>query len=231
MTPITKPRLGVYAQKGQTMTEDVFPLLVHFGYRFTALHAEDVAQIKPGDFEVLLCPGGWYFFKDKPERAKAVQTFVREGGGYVGICCGQINACQLGLIPAEMYSLYGIGPTRIEPVDGNHPVLRGIAKKSEKAWRQWDPLIMLRYNGWPMLLREGAHMIAAYDIDKKLAAIAAAQYGKGRAVGFSPHPEGKRCNPGEFEDRDRLSLNYDPLAMNTAPMLDQALLWAAGRLD
>ena len=88
---------------------------------------------------------------------------------------------------------------------GEHPVLVGVAQKSPKAWRQYKPFLMLRYNGWPMVLKEGAHMIAAYDMDKKLAAIAAADYGKGRVVAFRPHPEGATCAPGIFRDRDQAS--------------------------
>jgi hypothetical protein len=90
---------------------------------------------------------------------------------------------------------------------------------------------MLRYNGWPMLppAEPRAWVIAAYDIDKELAAIVAAEYGKGRVVAFSPHPEGCIGKPGEFRDRDRLPIAYDPFEMNTAPMLANAIDWTARR--
>jgi len=223
------PLVGVYARKGETMTRDVFPVLEHFEHRFRAVDRDDLRALKPGDLDVLLLPGGWYFFKEKPDIADRIRGFVKAGGGFIGICCGQINACQLGLVPADLINMYGIGPTKIEPVDGGHPVLKGVAKKSDKPWRQWSQLDMLRYNGWPMLLKEGAHMLAAYDMDKKVAAIASAEYDRGRVVVFSPHPEGATCAPGIFGDRDKHPMVYDGIAMGTAQMLDNATRWCVSR--
>ncbi len=227
-TPAPKkrgPLVGVYVCKGETMNHDIFPVLEHFEFRFRSIDREDLRALKPGDVDVLLMPGGWYFFKDEPAIADNLRKFIDAGGGYVGICCGAINACQLGLLNADMYSMYGLGPTEIEPVDGEHPVLRGIVKESPKAWRKWERFTMLRYNGWPMVLKDGAHMIAAYDMDRKLAAIASADYGKGRVVAFSPHPEGATCDPGIFADRDNTPMTYDGIKMGTAQMLDNALKW------
>jgi len=86
-------------------------------------------------------------------------------------------------------------------------------------------------DGWPMVIepKGGSTMVAAYDMDKELAAIAAADYGKGRVVAFSPHPEGCIGRPGEFRDRDRLAIAYDPFEMNTAAMLSNAVYWVARR--
>ena len=164
----------------------------------------------------------------RPDR-RHIRAFVRAGGGFVGICCGKINACQLGLVPADLITMDGLGPTELEPVDGEHPVLNGVAKKSKKPWRKYDPFTMLRYNGWPMLLKGDAHMIAAYDMDRKVAAIASSEYGQGRVVAFSPHPEGATFAAGAFADRDQSILVFDGLAMGTAQMLDNALLWCAGK--
>ena len=219
------PLVGVYCTKTECMLNDIFPVLQHFEYPFLTLDRAYLRRLDPGDVDVLLFPGGWYFFKEPT--ARRIRAFVRDGGGYVGICCGQINAVKLGLLPAKLFSMHGIGPTWIEPVDGEHPVLRGVVKPCDKPWRKYERIDMLRYNGWPMLLQEGAHMIAAYDMDKELAAIASAEYGKGRVVAFSPHPEGATCKPGVFRDRDRWPMVYDGIAMGTAQMLDNALRFVA----
>jgi putative intracellular protease/amidase len=219
------PLVGVYAAGKGTMTRDIFPVLVHFEFRFRTLEKDDLRTLKTGDVDVLLFPGGWYFFDNDPEIVASVRDFVSSGGGYVGICCGAINAMKLGLLDTDMINMDGMGPCTVEPVDGEHPVLKDVAKKSDKSWRPYDKIQMLRYNGWPMLLKAGAHMIAAYDADKKVAAIACAEYGKGRVVAFSPHPEGATCEPGIFRDRDELPLVYDGIKMGTARMLDNALRW------
>lgn len=228
--PLRAPLIGVYSRKPETMTRDIFPVLEHFGYRFRTYDRDDLRALAPGDVHVMLFPGGWYFFREKPEIADRVREFVRAGGGYIGICCGAINACQLGLVNADLVNMGGMGPVFIEPVDGGHPVLRGVAQRATVKWREWKTIDILRYNGWPMLLKEGAHMIAAYDMDKKVAAIASSEYGKGRVVAFSPHPEGATCAPGIFRDRDKLPVVYDGIAMGTAQMLDNALKWCAGRI-
>ena len=219
-------RVAIYTGDS-AMSRDVFPVLTHFGHPFRTWDRDALRALKPGDADALIFPGGWYFFDKDPEIAGNLRAFVQAGGGYIGICCGAINAVKLGLLNAELISMGGLGPVQIEPVDGRHPILKGVAKKSKKPWRKYDPLLILRYNGWPMLLKDGAHMVAAYDMDKKVAAIACAEYGKGRVAAFSPHPEGATCAPGTFNDRDKLPLVYDGIAMGTAQMLDNAIRWCA----
>lgn len=222
--------VGVYNAGGDGMfTRDIYPVLEHFRHKFRTLDQADLRALEPGALDALLLPGGWYFFKDKLDLAGRLRGFVAAGGGCVGICCGAINLCQLGLLPAEMINMAIMGPAFIEPVDGEHPVWAGVAKKSDKHWRQYERFDILNYNGWPMLLKDGAHMIASYDMDKKVAAIACAEHGQGRVVAFGPHPEGSTCAPGIFRDRDKHPMVYDGIAMGTARLLHNALLWSAGR--
>lgn len=221
----TSPLVGVYANSKHCMNDSIFPALHHFDIPFMTIDKEYLAGLEPGDFDVLLLPGGWYFFEDKIN--DRIKRFVADGGGFVGICCGAINACKIGLLNAEMYSMFGVGPTVLEPVDGDHYILKDVIQKSKAAHRKWERINILRYNGWPMLLKDGANMIAAYDMDLKLAAIAWAEYEKGRVVAFSPHPEGARCEPGIFKDRDNHPMVYDGVAMGTATMLDNAIKFVA----
>jgi len=130
------PLVGVYCHPTECMLRDVFPVLQHFGLPFVTLDRVRLRRLTFGEVDVLLFPGGWYFFKETV--ARRIRAFVRAGGGYVGICCGQINAVKLGLLNAKLYSMSGIGPTWIEPVDGRHPVLRGVVKRSRKKWREYE---------------------------------------------------------------------------------------------
>jgi hypothetical protein len=228
MNSATSPLIGAYLHKTECTLEFVLPVLDHFGLTYRTFGREVLAELKPGDFDVLLFGGGWYSFDDKTN--DNIRAFVREGGGYVGICCGQIVACKIGLINADVLSMLGIGPTEVIILDGDHPVMKDVAKRREKEPTRFDNIDMLRFNGFPMILKDGAHMIGCYDRDRKLAAIATAECGKGRVVGFSPHPEGKTCEPGLFKDRDKLALVYDGIAMGTAKMIDNAIRWTAKQI-
>jgi len=225
MAKPSTPLVGVYTHKTGCMLRDVFPVLQHYGLPFLTLGQAELRTIEPGDVDVLLFPGGWYSFTKSIN--KRIRTFVSEGGGFVGICCGAINACRLGLINADMYQMGGIGPMHIYAVDPKHPVLKGMVKRAQKKAPGYAKIDILRYNGWPMALKEGAHMIASLDMEGKLAAIASSDYGKGRAVAFCPHPEGATCAPGTLRDRDKHPMVYDGIAMGTARMLDNAIRWAA----
>lgn len=211
------------------MTRDLFPVLEHFDYRFRTLCREELATLKPGEIEVLLLPGGWYFFKDEPFIADKIRAFAQAGGGCIGICCGQINLCQLGLVEADLINQRILGPCIISVVDEAHPIVQDVRREHVNP-DGTSKMDILCYNGWPMLLKPdggSSTMIASYDADKKIAAIAAAQYGKGRVVAFSPHPEGATCAPGIFRDRDRWPMVYDGVAMGTAQLLKNAVEWCA----
>jgi glutamine amidotransferase-like uncharacterized protein len=222
--------IGVYTHPTETMTRDLFPVLEHFGFSFRTIDRYELAKLRPGAVEVLLLPGGWYFFKEEKLIADGIRRFIEAGGGCIGICCGQINLCQLGIIEANLINQRILGPCIIEVVKEEHPIFRDVPREHVREDGS-STIDILCYNGWPMLLkanaRSKAQMIASYDADKKVAAIVAATYGRGCVVGFSPHPEGATCTPGIFRDRDRHPLVYDGLAMGTARMLDNAIQWCA----
>ncbi len=225
------PRVGVLHPCSGANAGPLFSVLFRFGYRFRTVSPDELAVLEPGEIDVLLLSGGWYFLNQKklaPAGANLVRLVREHGLGAVGVCCGQINLCQLGLVPARLINMLGVGPTRIEPVRGDHPVLRGVAQRSAAAWRTWDPITILRWNGWLMQLEAGSDMVAAYDLDKTIAAIAVSQADAGRCVALSPHPEGHAFAAGELSDRDRLPIVFDGFAMGTARILDNALRWAAG---
>jgi hypothetical protein len=65
-------------------------------------------------------------------------------------------------------------------------------------------------------------MIFSYDWEKRLGAVLAADYGKGRAVAISPHPERTESDLGKD-----IPLS-EPL-MHAAEILRHALRWSGGR--
>lgn len=131
-----------------------------------------------------------------------VRKFVREGGGYVGICAGAYLACSgfewgLGVMNARTVSSKwrrGAGEVRISPVQGdevlgvplsergvryvNGPIIKPDSRKDLPDYR---PLVLFRTelaeNGSPAGVMVGAP------------ALAVSEYGLGRVVISSPHPE------------------------------------------
>lgn len=135
-----------------------------------------------------------------------VRRFVREGGGYVGICAGSYLAVQgpaefhkIGIVAARNATgdrwRRGIRPTPIAPTDGSDPVV-------------------LHYANGPLLARQPVDglapfvTLATFDADvywerfgtrpgemPGTPAVAAAGYGAGRVLLFSPNPTLEPAHP------------------------------------
>ena len=225
MVAETKPFVGIFAEKGSCMCDKVMKALVHMEIPFRTLDRDGLATVKPADLDVLLFPGGRYRFLGP--LIDNVRAFVKSGGGYVGICCGLYNAIWLGLLDAEPLDVRGLGPHQLEIRDGTHPIMAGVAKKDEaQPWRDYEQITMIRLNGPFLKVGKDVHIIASYDINGSLGAIVASEYGGGRVVGFSPHPEGVDFDEVRFKDRDDQILIYDGIQMGTVKLLENALIFA-----
>ncbi len=167
------------------------------------------ADIRAGElkgFRVLVVPGGSGSGEAKALDAagrEAVKAFVREGGCYVGICAGCYLAStgyswSLDLLPAKVIDranwLRGTGMLKVEfTADG-------------KEWmRPAEPLALCKYANGPILeaipgSREKLIPLAYFreelvpngskpGVMLNTPAAVAARYGRGWAVGVSPHPE------------------------------------------
>ena len=151
-----------------------------------------------------------------------VQRFVREGGGYVGICAGAYLACSkfswsLGLLDAQTVSSKwrrGVGPVQIELTPEGQKLAGLPAERHE-----------VRYANGPILKPAGRTDLAPYTplafFRTELAennspvgvmvdspAFVRGQFGQGRVFISSPHPE---ATPG------------------LEPAIERATRWAAGR--
>jgi len=167
----------------------------------------DIAAGALGQFDVVIFPGGSGKAEagalDK-EGVEAVRTFVRNGGGYIGICAGAFLSStnydwSLGIInnktiPGKLHERGG-GTVSIELTDEGRRLLGDT-----------PGLLDVFYHNGPMLLPAGVaglpaftplalfrSEISQYEEQKgtmiNQPAIIAAPYGKGRVLAISPHPE------------------------------------------
>ena len=176
----------------------------------TAAHHVGPPDIAAGaleQFDVVIFPGGSGKAEAEAlgkEAVEAVRTFVRSGGGYIGICGGAFLSStnyewSLGIInnktiPGRLHERGG-GTVTIELTDEGRRLL------GDKA----GPLDVYYHNG-PMLLPAGLAGLPAFEplavfrseISKyeeqkgtmiNMPAIIAAPCGKGRVLAISPHPE------------------------------------------
>ncbi len=190
--------------KGPGMLEEKFHADTEF--RITRLKPEDIRAGKLKGFKALIVPGG----SSKGEGAALgadgrdeVRKFVADGGCYVGICAGCYLASShyewsLNLLPVEVVDSANWGRGRAslkveftpagkewfarsdaeaKTIYHNGPVIR--PKKG--AEKQVVPLAVYREE----ITRKGAKE----GLMVNTAAVAAGKYGKGWAVGVSPHPE------------------------------------------
>lgn len=174
-------------------------------FKVTIFKAEDVvAALKDSDVVIFTGGSGSKQGNAIGEAGRAeVQRFVREGGGYVGICAGAYLACSkfswgLGLLNAQTVSSKwrrGVGDVQIEfTPDGqklsslpaerravryaNGPIIKP-AGRTDLA--PYEPLAIFRTE-----LAENDSPVGAM-VDTP--ALVKGLFGKGRVVISSPHPE------------------------------------------
>lgn len=197
-------------------------------------------------YDVLAVPGGEVVY-DVGQQGKAnIQNFIRDGGGYLGICAGAYWAADYELwkanpdFPPPAYMVLGNesnldlfpgvarGPLeqinlfftyampKINIVNHNHPITSGLP----------DQMQILYAGGCELLPYEGANVtiLGTYDATGT-PAIVAFEYGSGRVFITGPHPEFE-------EDSDRDGFPPD-LGLSDPdsewPLLLNAVDWLAHR--
>ena len=231
----TRLKIGLYVNDPAANLLKFVRAFRNWGLAFQSIWRDELTQLRPGDVDVLLLHGGWYgidrdpaqeqhVIKDSPAhrtRAEAVRRFVRTGGGVVGVCCGAYNVVWLRMIPAEISRTMGVGMHELEVVNAKHPLLRGVIERTHgHKDRTWKRLPAVRLNGPMFFPKDRSHLVLSYDWEQRLGAVLAADYGQGRAVAISPHPE---CTENERED----ILTEPP--MRVVALLRNALYWSARR--
>ena len=176
--------------------------------KVTRITAKEIRAGKLKDFRVLVMPGGGGSTQGTVLEATgrdAIKAYVKDGGCFVGICAGCYLAStgydwSLDLLPAKVidrahwkrgegYLLMELTPdgaqwfgrqpdsTLVDCRYSNGPILEPIAGAKEKL----ITLAHFRQEFIPSGAKPGVMLDSP--------AIVAARYGKGWAVGISPHPE------------------------------------------
>jgi len=169
-------------------------------------------------FEVVIFPGGSGSKEAAAigkRGCKAVREFVESGGGYVGICAGAFLATakydwSLALVNANTFTgnreIPGVGVKSMW-FRGSGKVKMELTDEGKKILGDLPGLVELGYANGPILSPAGKEDLPAYvplaffrtEISKyepqegtmiNTPAIVASEFGKGRAIAISPHPEG-----------------------------------------
>ena len=178
-------------------------------FKITRLTAEEIRGGKLSDFDVLVHPGGSGSAQGKALGEKGrqvVKKFVRDGGGFLGVCAGAYLATNdyswsLDLIDAKVVDRRhwargkGTVTLRLSPTGAKffqHD--RGelsifYAQGPLLARREWDDPKVPDYESLAVFATEIAKNGAPRGIMPGTSAAVRAQYGSGRVFCFSPHPE------------------------------------------
>lgn len=179
---------AIYSGKGAVLFPDVAYTLGLLKIDYTTV---DETKIKSGallESQVFIVPGGYtpeYMPAFGEKGKEAVRSFVKNGGGYIGICAGAYIVTSkvevpgkpegLGIIDIENIRKSGRGKKRIYLAQ--HPITEGLGKELEIYYQ----------NGPNIIAGQDVTEVARYKGGKS--AVVAGNFGEGKVVIFSPHPE------------------------------------------
>lgn len=197
------------------------------GSTITLVKAEQIAAGGLAGYDVVIFSGGSGGTQAKAlgdEGRAKVREFVKNGGGYVGICAGAYLACSnfswgLGILNASTVSskwMRGSGFMDVEVTVDGAPIIGPV-----------DGIFKVRYNNGPIIKPGDRADLPAYrplslfrsEVAKNGSPVgvmvnspaqAVSTFGKGRVFISSPHPEN---TPG---------LEH---------LIPRGILWAAGKLE
>jgi putative intracellular protease/amidase len=182
------------------------------------LGPRDLQNIKLDQFSLIIFPGGSGSRQAKaigPEARERVRTFVRNGGGYLGICAGAYLCSahydwSLNLVDTKVFT----GAREIPNVGRKQMWYRGrsatvkieLTDEGRKILGDWPGLQDVRYHNGPIVSVAGRRDLAtflplAYFRTEVAAwppqlgtmvnspAIVASSFGQGRVIAISPHAE------------------------------------------
>jgi glutamine amidotransferase-like uncharacterized protein len=177
------------------------------GFVCQRVRPEDIRAGQLDGYEVLIVPGGSGSKQaEMLEEAgcSAIRDFVEAGGGYIGICAGSYLASaqyswSLNLINARVWD-------RAHWARGTGTVSIGLSTTGQAAFDQTSTVIDVYYGQGPLLVPGEHSALPQYEVlatyqtevaDKGAPvgamtgthAIVRSQFGQGRVMCFSPHPE------------------------------------------
>lgn len=202
-------RVGVYCDVGAGPShKDLLKALENFNdVSVRKLMADDIRGGALSDVDVLIHPGGSGGGQGRhlgENGRDAIRSFLREGGGFIGICAGAYLASadyswSLNVLDARVVDrahwARGKGTVRIELTDTGRRVLKSKEQQLQIHYAQ-GPLLAPRnnpdiadYETLATFKTEIAENGAPEGVMKGTTAIARGEFGRGRVFCFSPHPE------------------------------------------
>lgn len=177
------------------------------GFAVTNVTADDIKSGKLMDFHVLIMPGGSGSAQGKAlgeAGREVVREFVRNGGGFVGVCAGAYLASSdyswsLNIINAKVLD-------RKHWARGKGQVTLALTPDSKKLLGHAEDEVEVRYAQGPLYAPNDTEGLPAYEelatflteVSKEgvpggvmpgKTAMARATFGDGRVLACSPHPE------------------------------------------
>lgn len=191
--------------KGPTNLERL--LTADAGFETRRVSAEAIRDGVLGEADVVIFPGGSGGAQARrleEEGREAVRRFVRGGGGYVGICAGAYLASSqyewsLDLLRARVIDrkhwARGTGVVEVSLAEEAHGVL-GVGGETAEVYYGQGPLLapsiepgLEPYTALALYETEIAKKGAPEGVMKGTTAIASGEFGAGRVLAISPHPE------------------------------------------
>lgn len=216
---------GAWSGSGEPSQSSMAALYWMFRWMNATVEIVDSSVIKAGVldiFDIVAIPGGYaydYYLDLGYSGAKAIRDFVRDGGGYFGVCAGAFYACQEfnwtenGYTGTYRYMLNlfrgrGVGPIAgiadwpdYTMTDVRINITNGIIDLSEE-----PSMHSIMYYGGPYFETEGTEgitTIASYCYND-MPAMIAFEYEEGRVFLTGPHPEWD-----EDSSRDRCTWEWN----------------------
>jgi hypothetical protein len=203
-----KIRVAIYADDGAATKPKVGQCLPgKMGFYVERISAEDIRNGALDDFDVVIHPGGSGSKQAAAlgeEGRKQVRRFVKRGGGFIGICAGSYLASanypwSLGLLDARVVD-------REHWARGGGEVKLRLPPAGQSAFEHDEDFVTIQYMQGPLLAPAKKKTLPDYEqlaafetevakngaprgVMKGTTAIARGQFGTGRVVCFSPHPE------------------------------------------
>jgi hypothetical protein len=177
------------------------------GFECVRVSPEEIRNGVLEDFDVLIVPGGSGSKQSRMLEERGcdeVRRYVKNGGGYVGICAGSYLASShydwsLGLINARVWD-------RVHWARGKGTVTLGVTEPGRDVLGLPSATVDVHYAQGPLLVPDnrpdlpGYQVLARFDSEVALKgaqdgamagthAIIRSKFGRGRVICFSPHPE------------------------------------------
>jgi len=207
--PASHVRIAIYDDTGASRSrEDVIKRLIDVPeFRIDRLKATDIRAGKLKGYDILIQPGGSGGEQGKTlgeDGREQIRSFVRDGGGYVGICAGAYLATNdyswsLHILNAKVIDkkhwARGVGEVELSLTAEARKRLKHPNERFEIHYHQ-GPLLapgdddkLGKFEPWGIFESEIAKNGAPEGVMIGTAAIASGRFGKGRVLCFSPHPE------------------------------------------